>query len=263
MSPSPLVLGEWLQPGTHLDLVGAFKPDTREVDDRAIRHRNPHRHAVELAIQTEAAALQFDKRNPRIRPASLFETIGPGKCTGCHRHAPQSEWWYDDPHFRSADPFFEQAPKNVEIARLYGIRPRDMARGDNLTLSSLTATVHLGAHADAPSHYGAEAPSIDQRPLAPYLGRCQLIRVDAGPGEALLQHVGEEVTKLALFAAGDRGPEVVPRRDSGFDFLAQPGLRLGRLDRYLELGLLVFLDAEGAAGPIAVHVDAVDLAFLE
>ncbi len=30
----------------------------------------------------------------------------------------------------------------------------DLERGDNLTLSSLHATVHLCAHADAPSHYG-------------------------------------------------------------------------------------------------------------
>ena len=41
----------------------------------------------------------------------------------------------------------------------------DLARGDNLTLSALHATVHLGAHADAPSHYGAGAPSIEGRSL--------------------------------------------------------------------------------------------------
>jgi alanine dehydrogenase len=35
-STTPLVLGEWLQPGTHLDLVGAFKPDMRETDDTAV-----------------------------------------------------------------------------------------------------------------------------------------------------------------------------------------------------------------------------------
>jgi alanine dehydrogenase len=33
---TPLVLGEWLRPGTHLDLVGAFKPDMRETDDAAV-----------------------------------------------------------------------------------------------------------------------------------------------------------------------------------------------------------------------------------
>ena len=70
----------------------------------------------------------------RIHPASKYQTIGPSKCTSCHRHAPQSEWWFSDPHFRSADPFFEQAPKNAQIARLYGIRPQDIARGDKLCM---------------------------------------------------------------------------------------------------------------------------------
>ncbi len=32
----PLILGEWLAPGTHLDLVGGFRPDMREVDAKAI-----------------------------------------------------------------------------------------------------------------------------------------------------------------------------------------------------------------------------------
>lgn len=33
MSKTPLVLGAWLQPGQHLDLIGAFRPDMREADD--------------------------------------------------------------------------------------------------------------------------------------------------------------------------------------------------------------------------------------
>jgi arylformamidase len=53
----------------------------------------------------------------------------------------------------------------------------DIARGDTVTLSTLRATVHLGAHADAPSHYGLEAPSIDQRSLDFYLGPCQVTRL--------------------------------------------------------------------------------------
>ena len=53
----------------------------------------------------------------------------------------------------------------------------DMRRGDNLTLSTLHATVHLGAHADAPSHYGADAPSIERRSLETYLGPCRVVRV--------------------------------------------------------------------------------------
>lgn len=36
LSQAPLVLGEWLTPGTHLDLVGAFRPSMRESDDAAV-----------------------------------------------------------------------------------------------------------------------------------------------------------------------------------------------------------------------------------
>lgn len=37
MSTVPLVRGEWLQPGTHLDLIGAYRPDMREVDNETFR----------------------------------------------------------------------------------------------------------------------------------------------------------------------------------------------------------------------------------
>jgi arylformamidase len=53
----------------------------------------------------------------------------------------------------------------------------DMRRSDNLTLSTLRATVHLGAHADGPSHYGKDAPAIHERALDYYLGPCRVIRV--------------------------------------------------------------------------------------
>jgi arylformamidase len=57
----------------------------------------------------------------------------------------------------------------------------DLDRGDNITLSTLHATVHLGAHADAPSHYGRGAPAIDARSLHYYLGPCQVVRVPTPP----------------------------------------------------------------------------------
>ena len=37
MSKEPLILGAWLQPGQHLDLIGAYNPQMREVDDDAMR----------------------------------------------------------------------------------------------------------------------------------------------------------------------------------------------------------------------------------
>jgi ornithine cyclodeaminase len=36
MATEPVVKGEWLQPGQHLDLIGAYRPDMREVDDVAM-----------------------------------------------------------------------------------------------------------------------------------------------------------------------------------------------------------------------------------
>ena len=36
-STSPVVMGAWLKPGAHLDLVGSFTPEMRECDDDAVR----------------------------------------------------------------------------------------------------------------------------------------------------------------------------------------------------------------------------------
>jgi len=55
----------------------------------------------------------------------------------------------------------------------------DLKRDDSVTLSTIRSTVHLGAHADAPSHYGVHAPAIDKRALEYYLGPCQVMRVNA------------------------------------------------------------------------------------
>jgi arylformamidase len=57
----------------------------------------------------------------------------------------------------------------------------DIERGDPITLSTLHGTVHLGAHADAPSHYGPGSPSIESRSLEDYLGPCQVMRLSVPP----------------------------------------------------------------------------------
>jgi ornithine cyclodeaminase len=51
LSTTSLVRGEWLRPGTHLDLVGAFKADMRESDDEAMRR------ADRIFVDDRAAAL--------------------------------------------------------------------------------------------------------------------------------------------------------------------------------------------------------------
>lgn len=37
MSTAPLLHGDWLSPGTHVDLIGAYRPDMREADDEVLR----------------------------------------------------------------------------------------------------------------------------------------------------------------------------------------------------------------------------------
>ena len=36
MTTEPIIRGDWLQPGQHIDLIGAYRPDMREVDDAAL-----------------------------------------------------------------------------------------------------------------------------------------------------------------------------------------------------------------------------------
>ena len=49
---------------------------------------------------------------------------------------------------------------------------------DQVESSNLKATVHLGAHADAPLHYGLKGQSIDERDLNDYLGICQVLHLN-------------------------------------------------------------------------------------
>jgi len=61
----------------------------------------------------------------------------------------------------------------------------DMSEGAHLTLSDMRTTVHVGAHADAPSHYIADGGDIASRRLELYIGRCVVVHVDVGRGERI------------------------------------------------------------------------------
>jgi alanine dehydrogenase len=51
LSTAPLVLGRWLKPGVHLDLVGAFRKDMRETDAETLQR------ADVIAVDDRSAAL--------------------------------------------------------------------------------------------------------------------------------------------------------------------------------------------------------------
>lgn len=64
-SPTPLFDGGWLRPGTHLNLVGAFQPHTREVDDETVRRARLFVDTYEGAL-AEAGDLLVPMRNASI-----------------------------------------------------------------------------------------------------------------------------------------------------------------------------------------------------
>ena len=80
----------------------------------------------------------------------------------------------------------------------------DLEEGDNFTLSSITTTVHLGAHTDAPNHYAKGAAGIGSRDLRYYYGPCQVVHVDIPSGGRILpEHVTASIgAERVLFRTG-------------------------------------------------------------
>ncbi len=62
---------------------------------------------------------------------------------------------------------------------------------DHLTLSSMSSTLHLGAHADSSGHYHKEGKGVDRRPLERYIGACQVMEVSLPRRERIFpKHLG-------------------------------------------------------------------------
>ena len=76
--------------------------------------------------------------------------------------------------------------------------------GCPVNISAITMSPHIGAHADAPLHYGPGAPTIGEVDLTPYLGPCRVMHaIDCG---ALVtpEH-------LHAFVSADMPPRVLVR----------------------------------------------------
>jgi ornithine cyclodeaminase len=70
LSSEPMVRGQWLKPGTHLDCVGAFRPDMRETDDEAVRRARIWVDTREGAMR-EAGDLTQPLESRVIEPAKI------------------------------------------------------------------------------------------------------------------------------------------------------------------------------------------------
>lgn len=78
----------------------------------------------------------------------------------------------------------------------------DVNKGDSFGLSRITSTLHLGAHTDAPNHYG-RGEGISERSLNYYFGPCQVVSVSVSRGERIvMDHLPEIKAPRVLFKTG-------------------------------------------------------------
>jgi len=76
--------------------------------------------------------------------------------------------------------------------------------GCPVNISAITMSPHIGAHADAPLHYGPGAPTIGEVDLAPYLGPCRVMHA-IGCGTLITPE------HLHAFVSADMPPRVLVR----------------------------------------------------
>ena len=107
-----------------------------------------------------------------------------------------------------------------------------------VNLSAITMSPHIGAHADAPLHYGASAPTIGQVDLLPYLGPCRVIHA-IGCGALVeprhLEHALKDMPPRVLVRTCDVAPTQWSPEFSAFapetiDLLAGLGVTLVGID---------------------------------
>jgi alanine dehydrogenase len=75
MAKEPLIQGAWLKPGTHLDLVGSFRPDMREADDDCVRRARRHYVDARLTTLEESGDIIDPVASGLIDPEALIETF--------------------------------------------------------------------------------------------------------------------------------------------------------------------------------------------
>lgn len=92
-------------------------------------------------------------------------------------------------------------PGDVPLKRAVAL---SLEAGHNIALSSITTTVHVGAHVDAPNHYVKGGQDVASRSLDYYYGPCQVIQVDLPRGVRILpEHLGVEIqAPRVLFKTG-------------------------------------------------------------
>jgi len=85
--------------------------------------------------------------------------------------------------------------------------------GCPVNVSAVTLSPHLGAHADAPLHYGVDAPAIGSVDLTPFLGPCRVIHAIDKGNLITPEHLGNPSTFARGASADKKGlpPRILVR----------------------------------------------------
>ncbi|WP_418592265.1 ornithine cyclodeaminase family protein [Ponticoccus sp. (in: a-proteobacteria)] len=91
MSTDPVLKGDWLQPGQHIDLIGAYRPDMREADDTALQRATLFvdslattvDHIGELKIPLASGAITRDAIRADFYDLDRFERQSDDEITLC------------------------------------------------------------------------------------------------------------------------------------------------------------------------------------
>lgn len=114
----------------------------------------------------------------------------------------------------------------------------EIGPGCPVNVSAITLSPHLGAHADAPLHYGRDAAPIGTVDLDPFLGPCRVIHaIDKGPlvMRAHLEHATAALPPRVLVrtcaaAPTTWSPEFAAFAPGTIAWLASLGVRLVGID---------------------------------
>ncbi|TDP63129.1 arylformamidase [Roseateles toxinivorans] len=113
-----------------------------------------------------------------------------------------------------------------------------LSPGCPVNLSALTMSPHVGAHADAPLHYGNDQPSAAEVDLQAYVGPCRVIHaIDCGPLIQIehVQHAEKDLPERVLVrccrqASEVWNPEFTAYAPETVAWLAARGVKLIGLD---------------------------------
>src|SRR5215207_2036864 len=114
----------------------------------------------------------------------------------------------------------------------------EIGPGCPVNVSAITMSPHLGAHADAPLHYGKDALAIGLVDLDPFLGRCRVIdAIDKGRliTRAHLEHAATNLPPRVLVRTCIKAPTEWSPHFSAFApdaiaWLASLGVKLVGID---------------------------------